>query len=391
MIRKKCMLAFLISGFSWLVNAQDIKIVHGPYIQALSQHEVTIIWITDKDAVSWVEIAGDGKEHFYAREREKHVELIHGKRNTGTLHRVRVTGLSQGTSYRYRVVSKEIIVHEGYRVLYGSVVSTDVFKKAPLKFTTLDSQKQSTSFRVVNDIHNKSQSLHDLLEDVNPANTDFVVFNGDMISTVDSQRTIFNGFMDASVKLFASEVPIFYVRGNHELRGAYSNQLPGYFPAVSGKPYYTFRQGPVFFVVLDTGEDKPDPDIAYADLNRFDAYRTEQLAWLNEVVASDEFIHAPYRVVIMHIPPIGSDWHGARDLQQKWLPVLNESKIDVLFSAHLHSYKFFAPENNPEIKFPVIVNDDETYLDIKADMNEMLIMQKDKKRVIINKHQIKRP
>lgn len=391
MIRKKFMLALLISGFSWLVNAQDIKIVHGPYIQALSQHEVTIIWITDKDAVSWVEIADDSKEHFYAREREKHVELIHGKRNTGTLHRVRVTGLSQGTTYRYRVVSKEIKVHEGYRVLYGSVVSTDVFKRAPLKFTTLDSQKQSTSFRIVNDIHNKSQSLHDLLEDVSRTNTDFVVFNGDMISTVDSQRTIFNGFMDASIKLFASEVPIFYVRGNHELRGAFSNQLPDYFPAVSGKPYYTFRQGPVYFVVLDSGEDKPDSDIVYFDLNRFDAYRTEQMEWLNEVVKSDEFVNAPYRAVVIHVPPFGSDWHGALDLQRKILPVLNRSKIDILFSAHLHTYKFFSPEEHNEINFPVIINDDETYLDVKADLNEMIIQQKDKKRVVMNKHQIKKP
>ena len=30
--------------------------------------------------------------------------------------------------------------------------------------------------------------------------------------------------------------------------------------------YYAFRQGPVYCIVLDTGEDKPDSDIEYAGI-----------------------------------------------------------------------------------------------------------------------------
>src|SRR5690625_5315672 len=66
-----------------------------------------------------------------------------------------------------------------------------------------------------------------------------------------------------------------------------------YFPTPSGKPYFTFRQGPVFFLFLDGGEDKPDSDIEYGGLSYFDEYREEQAEWLQQVVESEEFKSAP--------------------------------------------------------------------------------------------------
>lgn len=81
------------------------------------------------------------------------------------------------------------------------------------------------------------------------------------------------GLMSSAVERFASEVPFYMVRGNNEGCGAMASRCLEYFPTATGIPYYTFRQGPVFFVVLDGGEDKPDNDIECFGLNRMDRYR----------------------------------------------------------------------------------------------------------------------
>lgn len=57
-----------------------------------------------------------------------------------------------------------------------------------------------------------------LLEAANYKEKELFFFNGDMLSEVSNRDTIFSGFMDEAVKLFASEKPMYYARGNHETR-----------------------------------------------------------------------------------------------------------------------------------------------------------------------------
>lgn len=44
-----------VSGFA----QEQIKIKHGPYLQNLKETEVTIVWLSDKPSIGWVEIAPD--------------------------------------------------------------------------------------------------------------------------------------------------------------------------------------------------------------------------------------------------------------------------------------------------------------------------------------------
>ena len=43
----------------------SVVITEGPYLQAVGENEFTVVWMTDQDAVSWVEIAPDDGTHFY--------------------------------------------------------------------------------------------------------------------------------------------------------------------------------------------------------------------------------------------------------------------------------------------------------------------------------------
>lgn len=356
-----------------LLMAQQIEIVNGPYLQNMSENETTIVWTTNSDAVSWVELAPEGEDSFYAKERERFYESSHGNKVIGRLHRVTIGNLEPGTTYRYRIFSKEVLSYEGHRIMYGNIASTNVYNKQPLTFTTFDRNRERIAFKVVNDIHGKNDNLSSMLGGDIKKNSDLVIFNGDMISMLNDERQIFTGFMDRATELFASEVPVFLARGNHESRGKASSQLIDYFPTNNGQFYYAFRHGPVHFMILDGGEDKPDSDIEYSGLSLFDDYRSEVKRWIEKQAADPDFLSAPFRVVVMHIPPTGSTWHGTLDLADKYLPALNGARIDIMLCGHTHNYLYTPGGEVPGISFPVLINDDETWLDIESTQDKMTI------------------
>ena len=161
--------------------------------------------------------------------------------------------------------------------------------------------KKELSFLIINDIHGHVSDIKCLLEAANYKEKELFFFNGDMLSEVSNRDTIFSGFMDEAVKLFASEKPMYYARGNHETRVFFARHFQDLFSVKEENLYFMFRQGPICFIVLDTGEDKPDSDIEYCDITDYDTYRSEQARWLSEVVKSDMFKTADYHIVIAHM------------------------------------------------------------------------------------------
>lgn len=364
---------FLLILFLWIAfaaNAQEkLSISHGPYLQHLGETGVTIIWTTNKNAVSWVELAPDDNTHFYLKERPKYYSADYGFKDVSTVHTIRLNNLAPGTTYRYRIYSQEVLSHEGTRVQYGTVAATNVYSKKPLKFTTTDSPKENKiSFVMVNDMHGRNDLLENLLTKGDYQSADFIFFNGDMVSDMQTEEQLFGGFMDTAIRLFASEKPMYYARGNHETRGNFANAFPRYFTSPTGKLYYLLRRGPVCFVVLDCGEDKPDSDIEYSGIVAFDQYRDAEAAWLKEALKSPEFATAPFKVTILHMPPFGG-WHGEEEMASKFIPLLNQAKVDVMLCGHLHKYVNQQPGNG--VNFPVIVNSNTNVVRAEADANSL--------------------
>ena len=127
----------------------------------------------------------------------------------------------------------------------------------------------------------------------------------------------------------------------------------------SGVLYYMFRQGPVSFLVCDSGEDKPDSDMEYYDIVAFDEYMDEQAEWLKKAVLHQDFVTAPFKVAVVHIPPSHS-WHGARRIFDKIVPVLNKSGVQVMLSGHRHRVFLQQPGNG--VNFPVFENGNNTLM-----------------------------
>lgn len=350
---------FLLAILTFTLGAfaqKDFQIVTGPYLQAVTDTEATVVWTTSKQAVSWVELAPDDSTHFYNESRPRYYNLSLGKKLIGTIHRVRLQHLEPGKKYRYRIYSQEVIEEQASDVLYGKTIASQIFRSKPFLFQTLDKQKTSFSFLTVNDIHEKNDLLKSLLGNITKEKVDFVFYNGDMVNNMQTPEKILNGFLNLSVEMFASELPFYISRGNHETRGLTAGKFMDYFPTTTGKPYFTLEHGNTFFIVLDGGEDKPDTDIEYGGLAAYDQYRIEEQEWLKKVVQSEAFKSAKHKIVMMHIPPGGEDtWHGPVHISELFVPVLNGTGIDLMLCGHIHRHNYYK-DGVGGTDFPVLIN-----------------------------------
>lgn len=346
-------------------NGQNLKITHGPYIQNLTTNSVVINWSSSIDCIAWVEFYEEDGKRFYRKERPKKFASIDGVKTIGKLHKVRLTQLKPDTEYAYRIYSHER-TEQGY---FGEVVASDVYKKKPLHFTTHETEKKQTSAIILSDVHGRANFVGSHLDKVEWNNTDFVIFNGDYINTFDDENEIY-AVLDTCVSLFAKETPVYTVRGNHETRGIKAPELKQYLHFPGDKYYYTFSSGKTFFIVLDSGEDKPDSDLEYHGLNDFEQYRKEQAIWLSEIVESEDFKKAEQKIVFMHMPPYypttGHEWHGPLDARRNFVPILNKAGIDLMFCGHRHRYGL-VPAKDGENNFPIVISDNKSRIDLQSD------------------------
>ena len=137
----------------------------------------------------------------------------------------------------------------------------------------------------------------------------------------------------------AEEKPVFYLRGNHEIRNAYSLHLRRLLYYMGDKTYGAFNWGDTRFVLLDCGEDKTDEHWVYYGLNDFSGFRDEQTEFLRRELHSKAFRQAGKKVLVHHIPLWGNetDYTPCREL---WGDLLKKNPVDVSLNAHTHVYAY---------------------------------------------------
>ena len=314
----KRLLSFLLSAFLAVAATAQIKVNCGPYLQNVTDDSFTVVWTTDGPAVGWIEVAPDDGTNFYNVERPKYQDARGmGRKPIDTFHKVTVKGLKPGTTYRYRVMCRGVISQENRaRIIYDEGYGLDL-KKRPTKVTTKALEYDSVKFGVVNDMHEGDSLVQVLFKDAK-GKYDFVCFNGDMTSAVDSVAEIRIHYMKSASKLFASDTPLYLCRGNHEYRGNDAVKYLDYLETSTGKTYYTVSYGKYFFLFLDSGEDKADSDIRNLDIMVTEDYVAEEAEWLKGVVESEEYKNASKRIVFCHIPPYADGWHGNVMARTMW-------------------------------------------------------------------------
>jgi len=336
----------------------------GPYLQFPTTDSITIRWLTNLPCYSWVEY-GEAKDALDQKAQGSSLGLVqaYNKVNAITLDE-----LKPGHQYYYRICSKEIVKFDPYNVIYGEVFNSDIHS-----FTTLDHKADDVSFLVFNDIHDRPESFPLLMKYQGTDKKDFIFLNGDMFNYQTDEDQLVSHLLKPFGNTFA-DVPFFFSRGNHETRGKFARHLAGYFNSDDPKFYFSFQSGPMYAIVLDSGEDKNDTDKEYFGIADFDAYRVQQAQWLKKEVQKPEFKKAKYKIVFSHIPLYYSgDWHGTMHCREVWGPILNDAKIDLLISGHTHKYGIH-PAVVGQHNYPIVIgggpkDGKRTIIKVKADNN----------------------
>lgn len=176
-----------------------------------------------------------------------------------------------------------------------------------------------------------------------PEGLDLLILNGDI---PDHSGDIGNL---AAIHIIAGEItrgeiPTVFSRGNHDMRGVCAEHFAEHTPTDRGNSYFTFRLGPLWGIVLDCGEDKPDTNPEYGNTIACHAFRRRETRFLRQVIANaaSEY-QAPgvrYRLVISHMPfsYVGKPpFDIEQDLYREWCRLLKEHvKPDLMISGHIH-------------------------------------------------------
>lgn len=326
------------------LDSQIVKTL--PYLQSVFTSSATIRWITRIPCHCWVEY-GESPD----RLDKKAVSVSDGLIQAfNTVHGITIEGLSPARRYYYRVASRVIEDFKPYNVTFGEDLLSETYE-----FTTPDPKAKATSFVVFNDIHDRPESFKHLMQFNAIDKPDFVFLNGDMFNYQTDEDQLVDHLLNPLGELFSTSTPFIFSRGNHETRGKFARQIASYFNHEGCPYYFTFQQGPIYAIVLDSGEDKTDKDKEYFGLVSFDEYRVRQADWLRKEVSKDAFKRAKYRVVFSHIPFYYSgDWHGTMHCREVFGPILNESNVDLLISGHTHRYVIH-PKVQGTHNYPIVI------------------------------------
>lgn len=313
-----------------------------PYLQNPVGNGITVMWETTVPAYCWVEYGTDTTQLKRAR------TIVDGQVVCNNyLHKIRIDGLQPGQKYFYRVCSQEILLYQAYKKVFGNTAQSSFSE-----FTLPEIDADSFTAIVFNDLHQHTKTFRALCKQIQNIDYDFVVFNGDCVDDpVDhNQATTFISELTEGVR--GDRIPTFFMRGNHEIRNAYSIGLRDHYDYVGNKTYGSFNWGDTRIVMLDCGEDKLDSHWVYYGLNDFTQLRNEQVDFLKRELSAKEFKKAKKRVLIHHIPLYGND--GVNLCADLWTKVLEKAPFNISLNAHTHKYAYH-PKGELGNNYPVVI------------------------------------
>ncbi len=316
----------------------NFRTLGAPVVQCPSGTSATVAWAVNDTSTGWVE--------YGESEALGQVAMADGdglRPLDAVVHKITVRGLRPATRYFYRTVSVPIAFLGAYDIRRGRP-----FESAVHQFTTADDGAgDRVRFSVINDTHENPETLKALFTRMADEPTDLTFWNGDMFNDIATEQQMAEQLLYPANMPYAARTPVYFSRGNHDVRGAEARALGRFVEAPAGKYYYSFRQGPVAFIVLDTGEDKADDHPVYAGLGTFDEYRARQADWLARELSQEHVRGAAFRVVVAHIPLYSTrptQAHGGADARAKWHDHLVKGQVDLIITGHTHRYAYMEPD-----------------------------------------------
>ena len=294
-------------------------------------------------------------------------EQIFYEENTGTLPserkvvKIRIPQAVLDKAKEYSVIFRETEDRKSYFSTFKP------FKAQTFAFKPLEKEKDIHIYHIA-DVHYRFEEAKKVASFFGD-DTDLFVVNGD-IGEAETEEN----FLEVCAfvgEISKGVIPVIFVRGNHDTRGRLAELYPKYFPVKNQKTYFSFEVGCLNGIAIDCGEDKSDlneeydasTDVPqkYRGINRFHAYRQEQLAFLKNTVLETKN-KIPF--VISHICPAKSTCHpnGIFDIERECYIQWNKEleRIGVAFMLCGHFHKAFIltqgdERNLIDHSYPVVV------------------------------------
>ncbi len=292
------------------------RFTYEPVVYAV-EDTYQIVFSTNHPATAWVEIGG-----------EAYYDLFAGSmKSKDTVHKITVPQEKLDAAQAYSIHAEKMIYRGPFGGFKGKEISKDY------TFRPVDSA-DGLVYYTLTDVHHARVGAVAAAKSVE--NLDFLVILGDSVGMVDYETDVqFSNLLAHDVT--GGQIPVVYARGNHEIKGAYAEELHKYVGSKGESFYYWFTLSDVFGINLDLGEDHDDGWWEYYGTDRFDLYREEQTRFLRELAAEKPYEGYGYTLVTCHIP---IQFVNARkdheDVKAEWTKLLNEIQPDLAVYGHQH-------------------------------------------------------
>lgn len=341
-------------------DLQRYPIASPPVIQQQCETGFNVVFKTNGLSTGWIEWGLSPNEL-----NQRVIAHHHGRKQASDLAlniRVSHAALPSDAKIYFRIAAQPLKI-EGRQVQIGTTSFSET-----REVRAWNAAPKSYEIVMVHDTHENADTIARLADRIAGLDPNLLIWNGDTCNDFHPERDVAEivlspGRTDGPDNGgWASSRPLIFIPGNHDVRGVLAYELQscligtcaGIKHSDAGLPYCQMRRiGPLAFVTLDTGEDKPDAHPTFQGTAAYEPYREQQAHWLKNVTEHPDFATAPYRLVFCHIPlrglagqPDGTvmeDFARYSGFGAKlWMPTLVASRVQAILSGHMHQHRIDA-------------------------------------------------
>lgn len=327
------LIAVLITGINTIFPLKPFRITSEPLVID-NGREYSIVFSTSDHATAYAEYTYEGKDY-------KVYDNVGGRLGSEKkIHSISVPYEHlKGNSYK---VGATRVIEE---FSYGSRLGKALISP---EYTFNCNETANQKWLVISDWHTWLNRAYKAIDNLG-SNYDAVILLGDATPGVDYEEQAIRNIVEFGGKVSGGTKPVLYVRGNHETRGAFADELPRMLGLE--QLYYTADFGEYSFIVLDSGEDKDDSHPEYGGMNDYNTYRANMIEWLKGVKVKNDKV-----VALCHA------WNISEvedELCEAGWAELDRLGTRLQISGHAHECRFLGDRDGKEkeifTKYPNII------------------------------------
>lgn len=299
-----------------------------PTVYAVADKYVIIVPVNEP-CLMWV---GIGENEYY--------DDSNGILRSGRLtHKMTVPMAELDAARSYTVRWRKMIERKPYRSEVGEI------EEYTSAFRPIDPNKERINIYNIADAHNRVEGPINAGKyfERTGEELDLLLLNGD-IPNHSGDVAYFEAIHRIAAGVTGGEIPVVFARGNHDTRGVCAELIEDYTPTDNGVSYYTFRLGPVWGIVMDCAEDKPDDHVEYAHTICCEDFRRRETRWLEALCNAEKPEYSDggikYKIVVVHNPFTerrNPPFDIEEDTFAHWASLLRENvKPHLMICGHVH-------------------------------------------------------